>query len=146
MKNSKVKDFTKTELVTISPEGSIKEAALKMEQMNCGVLPVGTKEKPIGVITDRDIAIRAVAKGKDADKTKVSEIMTKSVYFISEDATLEQAADEMRKRKVGRLIVNDNNGHVKGILSLGDCLRNVEDPEEICCIVEHVSNSKKRAA
>jgi len=126
----KVKDLMTPGPVMIDPNASLKEAAEKMLLAGCGAIPVGTPDYPIGMITDRDIAIRAVAKGRDPLKTKVSEAMTVKVHFVNENTTLNQALDMMKRQKITRVIVKDLKGTATGILSLNALIReNAEVPD-----------------
>ncbi|MAL80826.1 MAG: signal transduction protein [Sneathiella sp.] len=122
--------------VFIGPEESLIKAAEQMKAKNCGVLPVGNAKGIEGVITDRDIVVRAVAKGKDPTSEKVKNYMSKHVYSCFETDTLQKAAEEMRKHKVSRLLVKDQAGAVTGILSFGHILRNGSSASEVSRVVE----------
>lgn len=139
MHNTKVKDLMTSDPILITSESSLKEAAAKMKDVDCGVLPVGTKDKVEGIITDRDIVIRAIAKGKDPAKEKVKDYMTAKVYACNEDDYLEDAADKMREHKVSRLIVRNKQGKVAGILSFGGILRKNADADEVANVVKHAT-------
>lgn len=142
-----VKSLMSMNPTIIGAETTLADAARQMERIDCGVLPVGTPDKLVGVITDRDIALRAVAKGKDTTKLKVSEIMTNRVFSISEDADLEQAADIIKRQKVNRLIVRDNKGKLTGIFSLSCLIRETADSKAIAQFVEYMAeNHRKKAA
>lgn len=127
--------------VILEPDCTVEEAAAKMEKVDCGIFPVGTLEKPIGMITDRDIVVRAIARKKAPAQARVKEIMTRQVYSVPEDAGVEQAADIMRKHQVSRLLVKDAKGRISGILSLGHLIRNAE-PSVVAQIVEHTIGKK----
>jgi CBS domain-containing protein len=120
----------------ISPEGTLKEAAKIMEELDVGVLPVGSEENSQGIITDRDIVIRAISRGKDPSREKVRDYMTPQVFYIDEDATLREAAQEMRKHQVSRLMVRDKNGKLAGIASFGCFLRKNDNAEEVSRVVQ----------
>lgn len=137
MKNTKVRDLMTEEPVMIAPDASLKQAAEKMKSVDCGILPVGTKDKLIGIITDRDIVIRALSGGKDPSKEKVSDYMTGKVHCCSEDDYLEDAADKMREHKVSRLVVKNRQGQATGILSFGGILRRNADADEVSNVVKH---------
>lgn len=139
MRNAKVKDFMTSEAVMIAPTATLKDAAAQMKNVDCGVLPVGTPDDVKGIITDRDIVIRAVAKGKDITKEKVMDYMTTQVFGCNENDVLEDAAAKMRMHKVSRLIVRNSKGTVKGVLSFGGLLRKQADAEEIANIVKHTA-------
>lgn len=139
MKQTMVKELMTAYPVLIDPDASLQEAADKMREIDCGVLPVGTNKQLQGIITDRDIVVRAVARGQDIRKEKVRDYMTDEIFFCKEDDTLEQAADLMGKHKVSRLIVKDKAGTVTGILTFGCILREDSDMEEITSVVMHAT-------
>ncbi|MCB9983702.1 MAG: CBS domain-containing protein [Rhodospirillales bacterium] len=123
-------------VITVSADDSLTVAAQKMKETDCGVLPVGKGNDLQGMITDRDIVIRAIAEGKDPAKEKVADYMTDKVYACNEDDFLEDAADKMRGHNVSRLIVRNHEGKVTGILSFGNILRKNADADEVAKIVE----------
>ncbi len=131
-----VKDLMEYEMELISPDASLQEAALKMKDVDCGFLPVGRDKMPEGIITDRDIVVRAIAAGKDPVKEKVAQYMTKDVCACQEGDTLEQAAKVMRENNVSRLIVMSGSGTVCGVLTFGRILRTASDKEETSNVVE----------
>ena len=114
-----LKDLMSRDVKVISPEMTIGAAAKKMREGNFGMLPVGEDDRMIGTISDRDIAIRAVADGKDAH-TKVRDVMTAGIAWAYEDDTVEQAAKIMSERQVRRLPVVDRDKRLVGIVALGD--------------------------
>lgn len=122
----KVGDIMNTDVETISPDATIEEAAQQMRDGDYGVLPVGDDENLIGIITDRDIAIRAVAEGKDVD-TPVSEVMSEGVVYANEDDSVEEAAQIMSDHQIRRLPVVDSDNKLVGIVSLGDFAVEVSD-------------------
>ncbi|HUF82491.1 MAG TPA: CBS domain-containing protein [Burkholderiales bacterium] len=103
----------------ISPDMSIGEAAKKMRDGDFGMMPVGEDDRMIGTISDRDIAIRAVAEGKDSG-TKVRDVMSEGIAWAYEDDSVEQAASIMSERQVRRLPVVDRDKRLVGIVALGD--------------------------
>ncbi len=122
MKHIRVKDIMTPEPFIIPPTMAVKEAAKRMKDIDCGILPVGTPEKVVGMITDRDITLRVTAEGKDALKTPVQEVMTHAVHYCNEDDDIEDAAEEMRKRNVARLVVTDGK-KAMGIVTMTCLLR-----------------------
>jgi CBS domain-containing protein len=106
-----------------SPKQSIRDAAKIMAKIDAGVLPVGENDKLVGVITDRDIAVRAVAEGK-APTTKVRDVMSQEVLYCFDDQELEDVARNMAEQKVRRLPVVNREKRLVGIISLGDLARN----------------------
>ena len=115
----KLTDLMSRDVKVISPEMTIQEAASQMREGDFGMLPVGENDRMIGSVTDRDIAIRAVAAGKDGS-TKVREIMSEGIFWVFEDESVEAVARMMSERQVRRLPVVDRNKRLVGIVALGD--------------------------
>ena len=104
------------------------EAAVLMYENDIGSVPVISGRKLKGIITDRDIVTRCIAKGKQPDKTKVSELMSTNIAFLNPDQTVHDAVSLMAEEKVRRLpVVKD--GHLDGIVSLADIARIHSGPE-----------------
>ena len=101
------------------PAQSLRDAARMIADLDAGVLPVGDNDRLIGMITDRDITIRAVAEGKGPDTT-VDEVMTPEVRYCFEDDDLEQVARNMADLQVRRMPVMNREKRLVGILSIGD--------------------------
>jgi CBS domain-containing protein len=114
-----VKDLMSRDVKVISPDMTIGDAAKKMRDGDFGMMPVGEDDRMIGTISDRDIAIRAVAEGKDG-ATKVRDVMSEGIAWAYEDDSIEQAATIMSKRQVRRLPVVDRDKRLVGIVALGD--------------------------
>jgi CBS domain-containing protein len=102
-----------------TPEQSIRDAAQLMMKIDAGTVPVGKDQKLVGMLTDRDIAVRAVAKGLGPD-TPVREIMSADVKYCFEDQSIEEVARNMADIQVRRLPVVNRDKRLVGILSLGD--------------------------
>lgn len=101
------------------PNDSIQDAARTMKQIDAGLLPVGENDRLLGTITERDIAVRAVAAGLPYD-TPIREVMSSGVKYCFEDDSLEDVADLMGEEKLRRILVLDKNKRLIGIVSLGD--------------------------
>ena len=114
-----VKELMSRDVKVISPDMSIKDAAKQMRDGDFGMLPVGENDRMIGTISDRDIAIRAVAEGKGAD-TKVRDVMSEGIAWAYEDDSVEEAVKIMSERQVRRLPVVDRDERLVGIVALGD--------------------------
>ena len=114
-----LKDLMSRDVKVISPDMTIREAASQMRDGDFGMLPVGENDRMIGTITDRDIAIRCVAEGKDAG-TKVRDVMSEGISWAYEDDSVEAAARIMSERQVRRLPVVDRDKRLVGIVALGD--------------------------
>ncbi len=116
----KLKEIMSQNLQIVAPNTFLQEAAQRMREIDAGPMPVVENRKPIGILTDRDIVIRAVAEGKDSTKTKVSEIMTHEIISCSEDQEIEEGAQLMANKQVRRLMITNKNEELVGIVSLGD--------------------------
>jgi CBS domain-containing protein len=114
-----VKEAMSSEVKIANPSQTIRDAARLMAQLDCGCLPVGEDDRLVGMITDRDIAVRAVAAGKSL-KTPIREIMSLEVKYCFEDAEVDEVAQNMADIKVRRLPVLNRGKRLVGILSLGD--------------------------
>ena len=102
-----------------APQSSVREAARLMKEAATGALPVGENDRLVGMLTDRDIAIRAVAEGKGAD-TPVRDIMTPDIEYCFDDEDLDAAARKMGELQVRRLPVLNRDKRLVGVISLGD--------------------------
>lgn len=114
-----LRDLMSRDVKVISPDMTIGEAAKKMRDGDFGMMPVGEDDRMIGTISDRDIAIRAVAEGKEAG-TKVRDVMSEGIIWVYEDGSVEQVATIMSKHQVRRLPVVNRDKRLVGIVALGD--------------------------
>lgn len=114
----KVKEIMSKDIASLRSDDSIERAAQLMKQYNCGSIPVCTQDKIIGIVTDRDIAVRSVASGQDLNQ-RVGDIMTDSVVFGSPEMDVNDAAMLMSDRQIRRLPIVENNKLI-GIVALGD--------------------------
>jgi CBS domain-containing protein len=106
-----------------TPEITLREAAKMMCDSDCGAIPVvdpDDRKKPLGIITDRDIACRAVAKGKDPATTTVGDCMSSRLATIRQDSSVEDCCNEMEEFKIRRLWVVDDQDRLCGIVSQAD--------------------------
>jgi CBS domain-containing protein len=103
-----------------TPETSIQEAAQKMRDGDFGALPVGENDRLVGMVTDRDIVIRAVSEGKDPSSTKVKDCMTRQILYCYEDQTLEEVTKNLGDNQIRRIPVLSREKRLVGILALGD--------------------------
>jgi CBS domain-containing protein len=104
----------------IGPDARLREAAGKMKTLDVGLIPVCDGDKLRGTLTDRDIAVRAVAQGYDPAETKVADIMSTDLAYCFEDDEIEAALNLMEKRQIRRLPVLNRDKRLVGIVSLGD--------------------------
>jgi CBS domain-containing protein len=107
------------EVQVISPDATIREAAKAMLEGDFGMMPVGENDRMIGAISDRDIAVRAVAEGKDSN-AKVREVMSEGITWAYEDDSVEDAARIMSVHQIRRLPVVNRDKRLVGIVALGD--------------------------
>ena len=123
-----VRDSMTRDVVCTPPEATLQEVASQMKELNVGTLPVcDDDDRLVGMITDRDIAIRAVAKGRDPKLTRVHEAMTPEVIYCFEDQTVQEAAEIMKNNQVRRLVVMNRDKKLVGILSIGDIAVDAHD-------------------
>ena len=116
----KVKEMMHKGVEWVSPDTPVATLAKKMLQHDVGALPIGENDRLIGMVTDRDIAMRGVAKGKDISKLTAGDIMTKSVIWCRDTENVDDAARIMEKKRIRRLPVIDEHKRMVGMLSLGD--------------------------
>jgi CBS domain-containing protein len=121
-----VQEIMHTTVQLADPNMTIRDAARKMRADNIGALPVGENDRLIGMVTDRDIVVRAVAEERSAGTTTVREIMSEGVCYCFEDEDLEQAAEVMAKHQVRRLPVLNRNKRLVGVIALADLGRSDE--------------------
>lgn len=114
-----VRDVMTAQVATATPRTTIAEAARTMASVETGAVPVTEDGKVIGLVTDRDIVIRAVAEARSFD-TPLSEVMTEGVETCREDDNVADAAAKMGAKQIRRLVVLNESGGLAGILSLGD--------------------------
>jgi CBS domain-containing protein len=112
---------------TISPEASIRDAAMCMREADIGALPVCDGQKLVGMITDRDIAVRAIAQGEDPEQCRVSDAMTSDVIYCYEDEDVEQAVKIMEQKQLRRLPIVNRDKQLVGILAQADIARTGRD-------------------
>ena len=116
----KVSEAMTASVVTVSRDTPLADAARLMRDSDVGPLPVADAGRLVGVLTDRDITIRAVADGKDPFSTRVDEVMTPKVVCCLDTDEVERAAEMMQSAQLRRLLVVDEAGRLAGIVSLGD--------------------------
>ncbi len=115
-----VKDIMTREVEVVSPEATLQEAARILKTHNIGSVPVCDGSRLQGMITDRDIAIRAVAEGRDPFVTLVRDVMTSEVVYGMESQSIEDAARIMEQKQIRRLVILNEEKNLVGIVSLGD--------------------------
>jgi CBS domain-containing protein len=127
----------------IHPEATLKEAAQKMSRLEIGPLPVCDGEQLVGMLTDRDITIRATAQGCDPNTTRVREAMTSEVVYCFADQEVQIAAQMMQMRQIRRVPVLNRDKQLVGIVSLGDLSVETQDQQLAGQTLENVSEPGK---
>ena len=122
----KVSEVMTRDVQTVRPDQPVQEAASFMLSADAGSIPVTEGDRLIGMITDRDIAVRGIAKGYGPD-TPVRELMTNEIIAAREDDDVEEAASRMSEAQVRRLPVIDEHERLCGIVSLGDLSRDADE-------------------
>jgi CBS domain-containing protein len=98
----------------------LKDAALRMQQLDVGTLPIRDGDRLVGMLTDRDITVRATAQGRDPTKTQVRDVMTPEVVYCFEDQEVSEATKLMQEKQIRRLPILNQEKRLVGIVSLGD--------------------------
>jgi CBS domain-containing protein len=135
-----IKEVMSRDVKVISPDATIAEAACFMRDGDFGMMPVGENDRMVGAISDRDIAVRAVAEGRDG-KAKVRDVMSEGIHWAYEDEPVERAERIMSEHQIRRLPIVNRDKRLVGILALGDLA--VKEPEKaavaeaLCEISEH---------
>jgi CBS domain-containing protein len=134
-----VKAIMTTTVETVGPDTSLQEAAERMKTLDVGPLPVCDGDRLVGMITDRDIAVRAVSQGFGAAMGKVSDVMTPEVVYCFEDQDVQEAARLMQDHQIRRLVVLNRDKRLVGIISLGDLAVDTGDEKLAGETLEQVS-------
>jgi CBS domain-containing protein len=135
-----VKDVMTSGVECISPNTTLREAAQKMKELDVGPLPIcGEDDRLAGMITDRDITVRAVAAGLDPSTAQVRDVMTPNIIYCYEDQDISDAAHMMEQNQIRRLLVLNREKRLLGILSLGDLAVDTGDEQLAGHTLEAVS-------
>jgi CBS domain-containing protein len=134
-----VKEIMTFNAETIDAQATLVEAAQKMKQLDVGSLPIWEGGELAGIVTDRDITIRAVAQGKDANQTTVREIMTPQVFYCYESDDIHEAAELMEEKDIRRLLVLNDDNELTGYVSLADFAVKSRDERLAWHLLEKVS-------
>lgn len=135
----KLSDIMTRDVKVVRPDDSIRSAAEKMRDEDIGALPVCDGEKIVGMITDRDITVRVIARGEDPNRCKVSDAMTKDVVYCFEDDDTGLVAAKMGDKQVKRIVVIDRDKKLVGMVSLGDLAVKTGEREKKAEAVEKIS-------
>lgn len=119
----KIRDVMTPRTETIQSSESAALAAMTMQNAGVGCLPVVENDQLVGILTDRDIVVRIVAEDRDPKGTAVRDVMTPGCETVRTDANTADCARAMRDRRVHRMVVVDDKGHLAGIVSTGDLVQ-----------------------
>ena len=123
----KIRDIMTSNVRCITPETSLKEAAKLMSDLDVGALPICDHDRLAGMLTDRDIAVKGVARGCDPEKTQARDAMTGGIVFIYDDQEVGEAARLFETKQIRRLPVLNRKKRMVGIVSLGDLAVNASE-------------------
>ena len=125
----------------VTERDGILQAARIMRDEDTGVVPVVEGKKIIGLITDRDIVVRAIAEGKDVNNVRVNEVMTKQVRSVKEDTTVDEVLGLMSSAEIRRVPVVNNINEIIGIVSIGDLSTRTDKDNKVGRAVEEISEA-----
>jgi len=140
----KIRDVMTRNVQLINPGDTIQSAARLMAECDCGVLPVADGDRLVGMITDRDIAVRGIGEGK-GPHARVRDAMTAEVKYCFDDEDTGHVADNMAAIQVRRLPVMDRNKRLVGIVSLGDLARKQPDTGKVLAGIAQPSDQHNQA-
>jgi CBS domain-containing protein len=112
--------FCRKEVVTMSPKQTVRDAAFKMRDQHVGAVVVVEEDRPVGIVTDRDIVVRAVVDGRDPGTTSVGDVMSRSLKVVRADDKIDDAVSSIKAAGVRRLPIVDANGRMVGMVTLDD--------------------------
>ena len=128
------------------PNDNVVKAAQLMKRIDIGSIPIIETEqtkKLVGMLTDRDLALKIVAEGRDPKSTKVEEVMTRNVVTCRTDDDLQKALDLMAEHQLRRIPVMDSSNGISGIIAQADVATRLNQPEKTAAMVKEISESKK---
>jgi len=134
-----LRDIMTRNVEVVNGNASLKEAAAKMKKLDVGLIPVCDGDRLKGLLTDRDITIRATADGRDPSKTKVNEVMSTDIAYCLEDQAVDEAVILMEARQIRRLPILNQDKHLVGIVSLADIAVHVGDRDLTGETLEEIS-------
>ncbi|HWI13853.1 MAG TPA: CBS domain-containing protein [Burkholderiales bacterium] len=132
-----VRDLMTNDPACCDPDTPLQDVAKMMLDNDCGAIPVCDEGKPVGVVSDRDIAIRAVAEGRNPIEMTASEIMSSPVETVTEDTSIDDLLDLMEDKQIRRVVVVDDDGAVCGIVAQADIAEYASD--EVAEVVQEIS-------
>jgi len=135
-----VRDVMTVGVECVRPSNTLQEVAQRMKNLNVGSMPVCDNDRlVVGLVTDRDIVVRAVSEGYDPRTTKVNDVLTSDVLYCFDDQDVQEAAQLMCEHQVRRLVILNRDKKLIGIVSLGDLAVETGDDKLAGATLEHVS-------
>lgn len=133
-----VREIMSPEPSRIEADGTVAQAATLMKDRNVGVLPVTSGGRVVGMLSDRDVIVRAVALGLDPKVARVGQVMTHGPVACKAADDVGVATELMRRKKIRRLLVADEGGQPVGFVSLGDLAANPKSAPQACEVLSHM--------
>ena len=149
MHGKKCSDVMTKDLTCCLPKDIENLAAQSMKAQDIGALPVvdgHETKKLVGIVTDRDLALKVVAEGRDPRQTQIEEVMARNLVMCNLQDDLQLALEAMSQRQLRRIPVVDNQGRLVGIIAQADVATRLEEPEATGKVVKQISRPGKRAA
>jgi CBS domain-containing protein len=137
----KVQDVMTKKVECVGPEATLQEAAAKMKSIDVGPIPVCEGDRVTGILTDRDIVVRAVAEGRDCRSTRVRDVMTRDVVCATEDDSVKDVARLMKQHKIRRIVVVTRDQKLAGIVSMKDLAVDTGDEKLAGEVLEKISEA-----
>ncbi|MFE8603895.1 CBS domain-containing protein [Archangium violaceum] len=122
-----IREVMSSDVEVINPNDTLRDAAEKMRSLNVGPLPVCDGQRILGMITDRDIVVRAIALGRDPNSTQVADAMSSGIEYCFDDDDVDDVLRKMKTKQIRRMIVVDRNKKLVGIVALGDITGEVSE-------------------
>ncbi len=133
------REIMTSNVTTANRAMTLQKVAVLMREGDCGVMPIVEDGKLVGIVTDRDIVVRAIAEGKNAE-TKVGDVMTTEIFSVKPDDFVFEAIRLMGDRQVRRIPVINEEGELAGIIAMADVALEMEDEREIAATLEEISS------
>lgn len=146
---TQIKDVMSPNFKFMAPDSPVAQVAQQMRDMDCGFMPLAENDKIVGMITDRDITIRAVAEGKNPAECTARECMTAKTFYCYDDQDIEEVCNNMGEIQVRRLPVVNREKRLVGVVSMGDLAQSASRPnvgQTQQQITAQVAQNKQQAA
>ncbi|PTL76581.1 CBS domain-containing protein [Vitiosangium sp. GDMCC 1.1324] len=122
-----IREVMTRDVEVINPNDTLRDAAEKMRTLNVGAIPVCDGQRVVGMITDRDVVVRAIALGKDPNSTQVADAMSPGIEYAFDDDDVDTVLNRLKEKQIRRIIVVDRSKKLVGVASLGDLTGEVSE-------------------